>query len=106
MRKTTPSLLPTLLVALAVGGASSPADAANLRSATASEIVDYVGKHSNLTQLSNGWQYKSTNKYGYKFLDGRMCVRSQSGAVSCTKIVTDGEKFYMMDSSGSRTAFK
>lgn len=107
MRSTYTDLIGGALVALSIGSSVIPstAGAADIRPARQGEIETYVAKKTNLTKLSNGWSYKSDAKYGYKFADGSMCIRTQSGSVSCTKIVTDGKKFYMVSPNGERTAF-
>jgi hypothetical protein len=94
-----------LAVTIGVSMAPSTANADGVHKASQAEIEAYVAKKADLTKLSNGWSYKSNAKYGYKFADGSMCVRTQSGSVSCTTIVTDGKKFYMVSPNGTRTAF-
>ncbi|MBO9136971.1 hypothetical protein ACQZ4Y_19870 [Rhizobium sp. L80/93] len=91
----------------AAGSAVVPnvAQADSLRKASQAQIEAYVAKKADLTKLSNGWSYKSNAKYGYKFSDGGMCVRTQRGSVSCTKIVTDGKKFFMVSPDGTKTPF-
>jgi hypothetical protein len=93
----------SLLTGLA---AATGLQAEELRKASLAEIKDYVSKKTHLTELSNGWSYRSNNKYGYKFADGSMCVRTTNGSVSCTKIVTDGKKFFMVSPDGQKTPFK
>jgi hypothetical protein len=88
-----------------VFGEVSVANAGAFRPATTSEIEAHVAKSSNLTTLSDGWQYNSNNQYGYKFSDGKMCVRTRKLTVSCTKIITNGTKFYMLSPDGNRTSF-
>ena len=90
-------------VAVVLSSSAYAGDA--IRKASQSEIEAYVAKSTDLTKLSNGWSYKSNAKYGYKFSDGSMCVRTQSGAVSCTKIVTDGKKFFTVSPNGTKEPF-
>ena len=95
------------VLAVTIGASMVPsmANADGVHKATQAEIEAYVAKKADLTKLSNGWSYKSDAKYGYKFADGGMCVRTQSGSISCTKIVTDGKKFYTVSPDGTRTSF-
>lgn len=107
MRSTYLTMLGGALVTMSIGASVMPstAKADGIHKATQAEIEAYVSKKTSLTKLSNGWSYKSNAKYGYKFDDGSMCVRTQSGSVSCTKIVTDGKKFFMVSPDGTRTSF-
>ena len=107
MHSTGVNLMGGAMLTLAIVASIIPATAgaADIRPAKQAEIEAYVGKKTDLTKLSNGWSYKSNAKYGYKFSDGSMCIRTQSGSVSCTKIVTDGKKFYMVSPNGERTSF-
>lgn len=107
MRSIYAALIGGALLAMGVNAVSLPtsAHADQIRKASQSEIEAYVAKSADLTKLSNGWSYKSNAKYGYKFSDGSMCVRTQSGSVSCTKIVTDGKKFYTISPDGTKAPF-
>lgn len=107
MRSTYLNSIGGALLAVAIAAFMVPtmANADGIHKASQAEIEAYVSKKADLTKLSNGWSYKSNAKYGYKFADGSMCVRTQSGSVSCTTIGTDGKKFYMISPNGTRTSF-
>ncbi|QPB22371.1 hypothetical protein [Rhizobium sp. 007] len=92
-------------IALATFAATAEAGASELRRARQAEIEKYVSRNADLTELSNGYSYKSGSRNGYKFSDGSVCVRFPSGGTDCVKVLTDGKKFYMVTKDGARSSF-
>lgn len=84
---------------------SAVAGAAEMRPATKGEIVKHLGPNAAGKTAANGFTYKEGSSKGYKVTNGNICIRQPDGSTGCAKIVTDGSKFKMMTSDGSRADF-
>jgi len=84
---------------------SAPVLAADMRPATKAEIVKHLGPNATGKTSANGFTYKEGSTKGYKVTNGTICIRSPNGSTGCAKIITDGTKFKMMTSDGSRADF-
>ena len=92
-------------VVLAASGA-----AAAERAATKVEIEKKaVGKtfRAGMKYHANGrYTFQGGSPGRYKISNGQICVRFDAGGSRCDKILVDGAKFTMVNSSGKRFAFE
>lgn len=84
---------------------ASPVLADDMRPATKAEITNHLGPNATGRTDANGFTYKAGSTKGYKVTNASICIRSADGSVNCAKILTDGKKFLMMTSDGSRAPF-
>jgi hypothetical protein len=84
---------------------AAPAVAETLRTANKAEIIRHLGPNAAGKTAADGFTYKAGSSKGYKISNGSICIRSPNGSVNCAKILTDGNKFQMMTSDGSRAPF-
>ncbi len=94
--------------AATAAAASAPAAAAE-RPATADEIrAVAVGR-----TMSGGMRYNADGTYlyrgadpgRYEITDGRVCVKFNTGANRCDRVVTNGTSYTMINASGRRFPF-
>lgn len=84
---------------------AAPVLAADMRPATKAEIVKHLGPNATGKTASNGFTYKAGSTKGYKVSNGSICIRSPNGSIGCAKILTDGAKYKMMTTDGTRADF-
>lgn len=77
-----------------------------IRNATAAEIRAHLNESSQETTTDrSGYTYRKGSKRGYKISTGKICIRFENKQADCADIKTDGSKFQMITSDGTRTRF-
>lgn len=79
------------------------------RAATKAEIEQIaVGRTVNgaMTYGADGsYKYKGGNSGRYRISNGEICVNFDNGRSRCDKIVTDGSRYFLVNSGGERFPF-
>ncbi|MGE7370210.1 hypothetical protein ACQKKX_14255 [Neorhizobium sp. NPDC001467] len=77
-----------------------------IRNATAAEIRAHINESTQETETDrSGFTYRKGSKRGYKISTGKICIRFENRQTDCADIKTDGTRFHMITSDGTRTRF-